>query len=181
MGNEVVIEPLDVNRHDRAAFLSGIEQVDNFLKKTAGKLMKGGTAKVFVATDPNGNPGEILGFYSINAHSVDYGELHNRYRRYALPEGRFPAAFIGMMGVTSSAQGQGLGSLLLTDALKGAYIASHRVGTTVVLLDVLDCGNPADVARRQTLYEGFGFQCLPSHPLRMFLPIATIAQMYKEP
>jgi len=181
MRSEIVIEPLGVNKHDRAAFGSGVEQVDNFLKKTAGKLMKGGTARVFVATNPNNNPGEILGFYSINAHSVDYGDLHNRYRRYALPDGKVPAAFIGMMGVTSSSQGQGLGSLLFADAIKGAYIASHRVGTTVVLLDVLDCGNPADVDRRQKLYDSFGFLCLPSHPLRMFLPVATIAQMYKEP
>ena len=181
MRSEIVIEPLGVNKHDRAAFGSGVEQVDNFLKKTAGKLMKGGTARIFVATSPNDNPEEILGFYSINAHSVDYGDLHNRYRRYALPDGKVPAAFIGMMGVTSSAQSQGLGGLLLADALKGAYIASYRVGTAMVLLDVLDCGNSADVARRQTLYNSFGFQCLPSHPLRMFLPVATIAQMYKEP
>jgi len=157
MRSEIVIEPLDVNKHDRAVFGSGVEQVDNFLKKTAGKLMKGGTARVFVATNPNNNPREILGFYSINAHSVDYGDLHNRYRRYALPDGKVPAA------------------------IKGAYIASHRVGTMVVLLDVLDCGNPADVARRQTLYDRFGFQCLPSHPLRMFLPVATTAQMHREP
>ncbi len=178
MRNEFVIEPLDANKHDRAAFSSGVEQVDNFLKKTAGKLMKGGTARIFVAADPSNNPGEILGFYSINAHSVDYGDLPNRYRRYSLPDGRVPAAFIGMMGVTLSAQGRGLGNLLLADALKGAYIASHRVGTAVVLLDVLDCGNPAEMARRHTLYEGFGFQGLPSHPLRMFLPVATVAKIY---
>lgn len=181
MPSDIVIEPLDVNRHDRAAFGSGVEHVDNFLKKTAGKLIKGGTARIVVATPPQSHLGKIHGFYSINAHSVNYGDLHNRYRRYALPDGNIPAAFIGMMGVTSPAQGQGLGSLLLADALKSAYIASHRVGTTVVLLDVLDCGNPADVARRQTLYDSFGFQCLPSHPLRMFLPVATIAQMYEEP
>ncbi len=142
--------------------------------------MKGGTARVFVAVDPDGDPGEILGFYSINAHSVNYGDLPNRYRRYSLPEGTIPAAFIGMMGVALPTQGKGLGSLLLVDALKGAYLASHRVGTAVVLLDVLDCGHPEDMARRQKLYEKFGFQCLPSQPLRMFLPVATIAQMYEK-
>lgn len=180
MPNEVVIESLDTRKHDRAAFSSGVEQVDSFLKQTAGKLMKGGTAKVFVASNPDENPAEILGFYSINAHSVDYGDLPNRYRRYSLPDGNIPAAFIGMMGVASHAQGKGLGSLLLADALKGAYLASHRVGTAIVLLDVLDCGNPAAVARRQTLYEGFGFKCLPSQPLRMFLPVATVALLYEK-
>lgn len=180
MPDKIIIEPLDLDRHDRAAFSSGVDPVDNFLKRTAGKLMRGGTARVFVAVDPDDDAGKILGFYSINAHSVDCGDLPNRYRRYSLPEGKIPAAFIGMMGVGLPAQGKGLGSLLLVDALKGAYLASYRVGTAVVLLDVLDCGNAEDIARRQRLYENFGFQCLPSQPLRMFLPMATIVQMHEK-
>lgn len=173
----MIIEPLDTDKHDRVAFSSGVEQVDNFLQKTAGKLLKGGTARVFVMVDPSENPSHILGFYSISAHSVNHGELSNRYRRYALPGGSIPAAFIGMMGVAQAAQGQGLGSLLLADALKGAYLASYRVGTAVALLDILDCGNPEAVARRQRLYEGFGFRALASNPLRMFIPISTVAQL----
>ena len=142
--------------------------------------MKGGTARVFVALNPDDNPKDILGFYSINAHTVNYSNLPNRYRRYSLPDGQIPAAFIGMMGVTAHAQGKGLGSLLLADALKGAYLASHRIGTAIILLDVLDCGTPEAVERRQRLYLAFGFQPLPSNPLRMFLPLATIGQMYEK-
>lgn len=179
MSSTIVIEPLDTDRHDRAAFSSGVAQVDNFLQKTAGKLLKGGTVRVFVVVDPHQNPEEILGFYSINAHSVDYGDLPSRYRRYALPGGSIPAAFIGMMGVAQTFQGRGIGSLLLADALKGAYLASHRVGTAVVLLDILDCGSAQAVARRQRLYEGFGFQALPSNPLRMYIPMGTVAQLQK--
>ncbi len=177
MLENVVIEPLDMDRHDRAAFSSGVEQVDNFLQKTAGKLLKGDTARVFVVVDTHQNPEEILGFYSINAHSVNYGDLPNRYRRYALPGGSIPAAFIGMMGVAQASQGHGIGGLLLADALKGAYLASHRVGTAVVMLDILDCGNPEAVARRKRLYEGFCFQALSSKPLRMYIPMATVAQL----
>ncbi|MGO1602815.1 MULTISPECIES: hypothetical protein [unclassified Halomonas] len=177
MLENVVIKPLDTDRHDQAAFSSGVEQVDNFLLKTAGKLLKGGTARMFVMVNPHQNPEEILGFYSINAHSVDYGNLPNRYRRYALPGGSIPAAFIGMMGVAQAAQGYGIGGLLLADALKGTHLASHRVGTAVALLDILDCGNPETVARRQRLYEGFGFQALASDPLRMYIPMATVAQL----
>lgn len=132
---------------------------------------------MFVVVNPHQNPKEILGFYSINAHSVDYEDLPNRYRRYALPGGSIPAAFIGMMDVTQAAQGQGIGSLLLADALRGAYFASQRVGTAMVLLDILDCGNLEAVARRQRLYEGFGFQALASDPLRMFIPMGTVAQL----
>lgn len=179
MPGNVVIEPLDLDKHDRATFSSGVGPVDNFLQKTAGKLMKGGTARTFVVVGSNQHAEEILGFYSINAHSVNYHDLPNRYRRYALPGGSVPAAFIGMMGVAQTVQGQGLGSLLLADALKGAHLASLKVGTAVVLLDVLDCGNPKAVEQRQRWYEGYGFQALPSAPLRMFLPMATIERLYR--
>lgn len=176
MTGTFVIEPLDTRKHDRMTFSSGVGAVDNFLQKTAGKLMKGGTARVFVAVDPADTCGRILGFYAINAHSIEYQGLPGRYRRYALPDGNIPAAFIGMIGVTEAAQGNGLGGLLLADALKGAQFASERVGTAVVLLDILDCGNPDAVTRRQRLYESYGFQSLPSCPLRMFLPVTTIAR-----
>jgi len=178
MKGNFVIEALDADMHDRTVFSSGVGAVDNFLQKTAGKLMKGGTARVFVAVDPEDASGKVLGFYSINAHSIDYRNLPGRYRRYALADGHIPAAFIGMIGVTTEAQGEGLGSLLLIDALQGACQASERVGTAVVLLDILDCGNPSAIARRQRLYKSFGFQSLPSQPQRMFLPVATISKLF---
>lgn len=177
MSSSVIIEPLDADKHVRAAFSSGVEQVDNFLRRTAGRLMKGGTVQVFVMVDASEDPSRILGFYSLNAHCVSCGELPRRYKRFANADGSISAAFIGMVGVTQQAQGQGVGRRLLVDALNGAYNVSLRMGTAVVLLDILDCGNPAAVARRQRLYEGFGFQALVSNPLRMFMPMATVAQL----
>jgi hypothetical protein len=35
-----IIEPFDPERHDRAAFSCGVEQVDNYFQKTANKLAK---------------------------------------------------------------------------------------------------------------------------------------------
>lgn len=180
MASSVIIEPLDKTRHDRAAFASGVPQVDRYLKETASRLMKGGTARVFVMVAPQ-RPEEILGFYSINAHSVQGVDLPKRYQRIVLGDGSLPAAFIGMIGVAERAQGQGIGSRLLVDALGGAFQASQRIGTAMVLLDILDCGNPDAVTRRQRLYASFGFQSLPSQPLRMFVPMATIAQLLEQP
>ncbi|GGY11417.1 hypothetical protein GCM10007160_43050 [Litchfieldella qijiaojingensis] len=177
MPTSLVIEPLDKAKHDRAAFSSGVEQVDNFLQRTASRLMKEGTVQVFVMVDPAENPTRILGFYSLNAHCVDCGDLPQRYKRFANTDGSISAAFIGMIGVTQATQGQGVGKRLLADALKGAYTVSLRIGTAVVLLDILNCGNPEAVAQRQKLYEGFGFQALASDPLRMFMPMATVAQL----
>ena len=177
MSTTVVIEALDKSRHHRAAFSSGVDQVDNFLQRTASRLMDGGTIRVFVMTDPARDPSKILGFYSLNAHSVDCSDLPNRYKRMANADGSISAAFIGMIGVDQQFQGQGIGRRLLVDALNRAFAASLRIGTAVVLLDILDCGDSQAVERRLRLYTGFGFQSLPSNPLRMFLPMATVAKL----
>ncbi|WP_373053836.1 hypothetical protein [Thioalkalivibrio sp.] len=58
--------------------------------------------------------------------------------------------------------------------------ASDAIGISVVMLDVFDCGDPERVRRRQALYEGFGFMPLPSRPLRLFLPIATVRRLLAE-
>ncbi|VWX53229.1 hypothetical protein [Novosphingobium sp. 9U] len=63
----IVIEPLDPARHDRAAFSCGIDQVDNFFRRTANKLTKAGNVRTFVMI---GLGGELIGFYAINAPST---------------------------------------------------------------------------------------------------------------
>jgi hypothetical protein len=51
--------------------------------------------------------------------------------------------------------------------------AAESIGIAMVILDLLDDGNAELIARRQALYAKYGFQSLPSNPLRMFLPVAT--------
>jgi hypothetical protein len=54
------------------------------------------------------------------------------------------------------------------------------LGIAVAVLDVLDCGNPERVARRKALYEGYGFSPMPSNPLRLYLPVATIHDLLED-
>lgn len=44
------------------------------------------------------------------------------------------------------------------------------------MLDVLNCGDADLVQRRLKLYIGYGSITLPSRPLRLFLPIATVRE-----
>ena len=172
-----LIEPFDPEKHDRTAFSCGIEQVDNYFRKTANKLAKADNIRLYVM---EGSEGQVMGFYSLNAHSLDYQNLPAKYARSRPSHGTIPAAYISMIARDRRHSGQGIGSLLLADALKRIVRAADQVGIAVVILDVLDCGNPERVARRKALYEGFGFQSLPSQELRLFLPVATIRQLLNE-
>ncbi len=166
-----VIEPRDPARHDRAAFCCGIDQVDNFFRRTASKLTKAGNLRTFVMS---GAAGEVIGFYATNAHAVDYAELPARFARTRPAHGSIPAAYISMIGVDRRFQGQGYGGDLLVDCLKRLARAADALGIAIVMLDVLDCGDPEQVARRLALYTSYGFAPLASDGLRLFLPITTV-------
>lgn len=169
-----IIEPLDPEKHDRAAFSCGLEQVDNFLKRTANKLAKADNLRVFVMTTPDG---DLIGFYALNAHAVDYTDLPGKFARSRPGHGSIPAAYISMIGVDQRHQSKGYGGDLLVDALTRITRIADDIGIALVMLDVLDCGNPVMVQKRKTLYASYGFAALSSNPLRLFLPLATVRNL----
>lgn len=171
------IEPFDPARHDRAAFSCGVEQVDNFFKKTANKLSKADNVRVFAMVDADG---VLIGFYALNAHSVDYQDLPAKFAKTRPGHGVIPAAYISMIGVDSRFQGNGFGGDLLVDCLARIARVANDLGTAVVMLDVLDCGELGLVEKRKALYQGYGFEPLPSNELRLFLPMATARALLEE-
>lgn len=119
------IEPLDPDKHDRAAFSCGVDQVDNFFRKTANKLARADNLRVWVLATPTD---DLVGFYTLNAHAIDYAELPGRYARTRPGNGSISAAYISMIGVDSRHQGQGYGGDLLIDALKRIQQANEAMG-----------------------------------------------------
>jgi GNAT superfamily N-acetyltransferase len=172
--DKFTIEPFDPDRHDRTAFSCGVEQVDNFFKKTANKLSKADNTRIYVMTSAGG---AVIGFYALNAHAVDYQDLPQNFARTRRSHGSIPAAFLSMIGVDQRYARQGYGGDLLIDALIRIATAAESIGISVVILDVLNDGNVDLVARRKALYAKYGFQPLPSNPLRMFLPVATVRKL----
>lgn len=172
-----IIEAFDPDKHDRTGFSCGIDQIDNFFRKTANKLSKADNLRIWVMTDLSD---VLIGFYAVNAHSVEYQHLPTRYARTRPGHGRIPAAFISMIGVDRRFQGKGYGGDLLIDCLRRLAQASEAIGIAVVMLDVLDCGDPEQVGRRLALYRSYGFEPLPSQPLRLFLPLATVKALIAE-
>ena len=172
-----IIEPFDPARHDCAAFSCGVEQVDNFFRKTANKLVKADNLRVYAMVDPDA---QLIGFYAINAHKVDYTELPSKYARVRPGHGSIPAIYISMIGVDVRFAGNGYGGDLLADCLKRIARIGNELGVSVVMLDVLDDGNSELVEKRKRLYAGYGFTPLPTNDMRLFLPLATVKQLIAE-
>jgi ribosomal protein S18 acetylase RimI-like enzyme len=168
------IEPFDPARHDRGGFSCGINQVDNYFRKTGNKLAQADNVRLYVMVAADG---ALIGFYAINAHAVDYRDLPKKFARTHPAHGSIPAAYISMIGRDRRYGGRGFGGDLLVDALRRIERASAELGIAVVMLDVMDCGDPERVLRRKALYESYGFLPLPSNPLRLFLPIKTVREL----
>lgn len=172
-----IIEPFDPSRHDRTAFSCGVEQVDNYFRKTANKLAKADNVRLYVMVDP---AGDVIGFYALNAHAVHFTDLPKKFSRTRPSHGNIPAAYISMIGRDQKFHGGGFGGDLLVDALRRIAVAADAIGVAVVMLDVLDCGDSDRVARRKALYESYGFQSLVSNHLRMFLPVNVVRKLISE-
>jgi ribosomal protein S18 acetylase RimI-like enzyme len=164
------VEPFNSAHHSREGFSSGVASVDNYLKLTARKLSDASAAAVFVVADPDGT---IVGFYALTSLSVDASDIGTAKANKLF--GRFnavPATLIAMMGVDQRFQSQGIGKMLLADALRRSFAASRQVGSFCVVLDVLEDSNSS---KRIHLYEGLGFRrCDTVKGLRMYLTMADI-------
>ena len=171
----IIIEPLDPLSHDRAAFSCGTARLDNFLKRTARKHQTGDFTRVWVAT--NSERTTIFAYYALNAHSLRGDDLPARLTRNAPPHGEIPAVYLSMVAVDRRYQNQGLGRVLLWNALNRVKAAADQIGLKAVILDVIEDGGAEITEKRRAFYERIGFQSMPSRPLRMFISIDTVRNM----
>lgn len=75
--------------------------------------------------------------------------------RYALGRpghGSIPAVYISMIGVDTRFARRGYGGDLLVDCLTRIANVADNLGIAVVMLDVLDCGDPVLVDKRKKHY-----------------------------
>lgn len=165
---EFQVQPLGPH-HDRAGFSCGVEPLDNYLKKQARQDDKKRVAAVFVLT-PDGKI--IGGCYTLSQFSVGLGivpeDIARRLPKYPV----VPATLIGRLAVSTVFRGQGLGELLLMDALHRSLMLSRQIASAAVIVDAKD-------DRAMTFYRRYGFLELPSIPGRLFLPMATVEQLFQ--
>jgi len=165
---DLIISPLG-NSHERESFHCGEHSLDEYLQQYASQDIKRRINKVFVAS-PSEAPWQVIGYYGLSAGSLDANDLPEGLRR-RLPRYPVPVVLLGRLAVTQSHQGQGLGSILLADALQRIVQASQVMAVYAVVVDALD-------NRAAGFYQQFGFIPLPSQPLKLFLPMDSVAALF---
>jgi GNAT superfamily N-acetyltransferase len=157
------IEPLG-RQHDRAGLSSGQPDVDDWFRRRASQDERRNVARVFVAVD---DALSILGFYSLSSYTLALDDLPEDIARKLPRYDAIPAALIGRLARAEGARGQGMGALLLADAVRRILGAGRAVAVFAIVVDAKD-------DRGVAFYRRFGFQPFPRQPDRLFLPTATV-------
>ena len=147
--------------HEKGSFVCEEPSLENYLRKQAGQDVKRQVAACFVL---EGEGGKIKGYYTLSADSIDRTLIPEQLQK-KLPYKNLPVTLLGRLARDSNYKGQGIGELLLADALRRAYQASTAIAAWAVVTDPIN-----DDAR--SFYEKFGFISLESG--RMFIPMETI-------
>src|SRR5438874_767237 len=161
------IEPL-TTAHDRKAFQCGRAQLDEYLHKYAKQHARKNVGRTFVAV--RAGEKKVLGYYTLSSSSVAFEHLPEELQK-KLPNYPLPVALLGKLAVDQSARGQGLGELLLIDALRRVVAIADQLAIFGVEVDALD--NSA-----KAFYEKYGFQPFHDQPLHLFLPLDTVRQLF---
>jgi GNAT superfamily N-acetyltransferase len=156
--------------HPRKPFRCGEDQVDDWLATKALQNQEKHLSVTKVLLD---EAGAIAGYYTLATGQVDFSDLPAEVTK-RLPRRMLPVAVLAWLGVSADRQGQGLGRLLLAQALRDCYEAGKTFAFIAV---ILDCINDAAKA----FYQRWDFEELPGHPYRLFLSAKGLDAMMEEP
>ena len=157
-------EPLD-KKHDRAAFRCGEPTLDTWFQKRAGQDERRNLARVFVALDEHS---EVVGFYSLSAFTLSLDEMPDDLAVKLPHYDRIPAALIGRLARHERCRGQGIGEVLVADALNRIVNVARDLAVFAIVVDAKD-------PNASEFYQSFGFIPFPLHPQRLFLLASTAA------
>lgn len=166
----LTIEALD-KQHDRAAFRCGQPDLDAWFHQRAGQDERRNIARIFVALDADLG---VVGFYSLGAFTLAFDDLPEDVARKLPRYDAIPAALIGRLARDERVKGQGMGDLLLADAIKRILAAGRTLAVFAIVVDAKD-----EAAAR--FYEAFGFRPFPSQPNRLFLLTSTAMLALERP
>lgn len=154
-----------MSNHNRRGFSCGVEALDEYLQRFARQHANANVSRTYVAADGTA----ILGFYSLAMSAISRENLPPKHQN-RFPNFPLPVARLARLAVDLRHQRQGIGELILADALQRCLRLSEEIGMIGVVVDAKD-----EDARGW--YERYGFERLPDLPLTLWSPAVAIARL----
>lgn len=163
-----MIELLD-KKHNRNHFDCGKELLNTYLKTQARQDMKRKLSVCFVLVESS--TVEVQGYYTLSNNSVPLTSFSESIQK-KLPKSykSIPVTLLGRLAIDQKYQGQGIGKILLIDALKRSYEVSKEIGSFAVVVDPID-------EEAERFYKKYDFIKLPNSG-KMFIAIQTLKELF---
>ncbi|MDO6516738.1 GNAT family N-acetyltransferase [Zobellia uliginosa] len=160
-------EALD-SSHIKKEFSCGKEMLDNYIQKQASQDVKRKLSASFVFV---GEDKIVQGYYTLSNNGIPLEHVPESFKK-KLPRSytSIPTTLLGRMAVGKKFKGNGLGKLLLIEALKRSYLISKEIGSFAVIVYPID-------EDAENFYSKYGFIKLPDSG-KMFLPMKTVQQLF---
>tara|TARA_R110002072_G_scaffold284906_1_gene449456 strand:+ start:1380 stop:1883 length:504 start_codon:yes stop_codon:yes gene_type:complete len=158
------------SKHRKKEFSCGKDMLDSYLHKQANQDIKRKLSACFVLNDQETDL--LKGYYTLANNSLAQNLIPAEFQK-KLPNSykSIPTTLLGRLAIDNRFQKQGVGKLLLLDALKKSYEISKSIGSFAVVVDPID----KDAER---FYDKYGFIKLPDSG-KMFLPMNTIKSLFE--
>ena len=165
-----MIELLD-KKHNRKDFDCGNELLNNYLKSQAGQDVQRKLSTCFVLIE-NTSP-TIQAYYTLSNNSIPLSSFSEQIRKkLSKSYTSIPTTLLGRLAVDKKYQGQGIGKVLLIDALNRSYEISNEIGSFGVVVDPID--NDA-----KSFYRKYDFIEFPDSK-KMFIATKTLKALFDE-
>jgi len=153
-------EPL-ASHHDLEPFASGVDSLDQWLRRRAAKNQATGASRTFVACEGQ----RVIAYYALAASAVTVDVASGRFRRN-MPD-PIPVVVLGRLAVDRSRHGEGLGRALVQDAARRVIQAADAIGVRGMIVHALS-------AEARAFYERTGFEPSPLDPMVLMVTLADL-------
>ena len=153
---------------DRSSFISGAEDLDEWLREYAWQNQQGNTATTYVTTVES----RVVGYYAIAMSAYAREEVPRPIARGAPRQ--VPCILLARLAIDRELQGQGWGADLLRDALLRAVGLSGSIGAAAVLVHC------RDESAREFYLRHAEFLPSPVDDMHLLLPMKVLRRYVEE-
>lgn len=150
-------EPL-TERHDLESFASGIDSLDNWLRRRALRNQASGASRTFVACEGR----RAVAYYALASSAVTADAAPGRFRRN-MPD-PIPVVLLGRLAIDRAWQGKGYGRALVRDAGLRVLQAADAIGIRGVIAQALS-------PEAKAFYERVGFAPSPIDGMTLMITL----------
>lgn len=154
-------------------FDCGEESLNAFLTNHLKRQHDGKILRAYVLLTKEEKP-RILGYYTLSGSCFEKETLPSKSQQRKVPYQNVPSITLGRLALDKTLHGQGIGSMLVTHAMRVVYSASQAVGVHGLFVEALN-------DKAKAFYKSLGFiQLTGNNDRSLFYPTKSIEKLFDE-